>query len=94
MEMNMAGAVMKRATVEPSVREAIAFAQHGDTAAFEWLVTVFYFLCFSLLGLVLTANNATAQTMGYRQTNLASNLPGVANNLTPNLVDPWGIAFL
>jgi hypothetical protein len=42
----------------------------------------------------LTANNATAQTIGYRATNLASNIPNVANNLTPNLVDPCGIAFL
>jgi hypothetical protein len=77
--------------VEPSGTEAIAFAQRGDTTAFEWLVAVFHFFCFSLLGLVLTANHATAQTIGYRQTNLDSNLPNVANNLTPNLVDPWGL---
>jgi len=31
---------------------------------------------------------------GYRQTNLASDLPNVANNITPGLVNPWGIAFL
>ena len=37
----MTDAVMKRATVEPSVTGAIAFAQHGDNAAFEWLVAVF-----------------------------------------------------
>jgi hypothetical protein len=30
----------------------------------------------------------------YRQTNLASSVPNVANNLTPDLVDPWGMAFL
>jgi hypothetical protein len=59
------------------VTEAIGFAQHGDTTSFEWHVTIFRFLCFSVLGLVLTANNTTAQTIGYRQTNLASNLPNV-----------------
>lgn len=58
--MNMTDAVMRRVTAEPSVTEAMSFAKHGDTTAFEWLVTVFHFFCFSLLGLVLTANNATA----------------------------------
>src|SRR6266481_588584 len=53
-----------------------------------------YFFSFILFGLLFTAANATAQTIGYRQTNLASNLPNVANNVTPGLVNPWGIAFL
>src|SRR6266850_4938562 len=53
-----------------------------------------YFSSFVLLGLLLSAANATAQTIGYRQTNLSSNLPNVANNVTPSLVNPWGIAFL
>lgn len=90
----MADAIRERATVEPSVRETVAFAQHGVTAAIEWLAIALHFFCFLLLGLVLTVNSATAQTIGYRQSNLTSNLPNVANNLTPNLVDPWGIAFL
>jgi uncharacterized protein (TIGR03118 family) len=94
MEMNKTDTVRKRATVAPSVRETIAFALRGDATAFQWLVAVFHFFCFSILGLVLSSNNAAAQTIGYRQTNLASNLPNVANNVTPNLVDPWGIAFL
>lgn len=47
-----------------------------------------------LFGLLLAAADATAQTVGYRQTNLASNLPNVAKNITPGLVNPWGIAFL
>jgi uncharacterized protein (TIGR03118 family) len=31
--------------------------------------------------------------ISYIQTNLTSDLPGVAQNLDPNLVNPWGIAF-
>jgi uncharacterized protein (TIGR03118 family) len=46
------------------------------------------------LAVVLTGTQATAQTIAYRQTNLASNFPAVANNVTPELVNPWGIAFL
>ncbi len=46
------------------------------------------------LGFLLGATNATAQTIGYRQTNLTSNLPNIANNVTPDLINPWGITFL
>ena len=92
--MNKTDTVEKRPTVALSVRETAAFALRGDATAFQWLVAVFHFLCFTILGFVLTANNAAAQTIGYRQTNLASNLPDIANSLTPNLADPWGIAFL
>ncbi len=53
-----------------------------------------YFVSFFLVGFLLAAANASAQTIGYRQTNLASNLANVANNVTPGLVNPWGIAFL
>jgi uncharacterized protein (TIGR03118 family) len=55
---------------------------------------VLHFCLFFLIGFLLSAANATAQTIGYRQTNLASNLPNVADNITPGLVNPWGIAFL
>jgi hypothetical protein len=54
----------------------------------------FPFLLFLDSGISLSANNAAAQTIGYRQSNLASNLPNVADHLTPNLPDPWGVAFL
>ena len=53
-----------------------------------------YFSSFFLFGFLLAAASATAQTIGYRQTNLASNLPNVANQVTPGLVNPWGMAFL
>src|SRR6266481_6106112 len=53
-----------------------------------------YFFSFILFGFLFAAADATAQTIGYRQTDLASNLPNVANNVTPGLVNPWGIAFL
>ena len=53
-----------------------------------------YFVPFFLCGFLFVADIVTAQTIAYRQTNLASNLANVANNVTPGLVDPWGIAFL
>ena len=52
------------------------------------------FVLFFLCGFLFVADIVTAQTIAYRQTNLASNLSNVANNVTPGLVDPWGIAFL
>jgi uncharacterized protein (TIGR03118 family) len=55
---------------------------------------VLHFSWLFLFGCLLGASGATAQTIGYRQTNLASNLPNVANNITPGLANPWGIAFL
>jgi uncharacterized protein (TIGR03118 family) len=53
-----------------------------------------HFVSFFLFGFLLTAATTTAQTIGYRQTNLAASLPSVANNVTPSLANPWGIAFL
>ena len=47
-----------------------------------------------LAGFVLATGGASAQTIAYRQTNLASDLPNVANNITQGLVNPWGIAFV
>ena len=48
---------------------------------------------FFLFGFLFVAN-VNAQTVGYRQTNLASDLPNMAHTVTPNLVNPWGIGFL
>jgi len=47
-----------------------------------------------LFGFLLAGANLGAQTVAYRQTNLTSNLPNVANNISLQLVNPWGIAFL
>src|SRR5277367_6660443 len=55
---------------------------------------VLYFSSLILLGVLLGAANAAGQTIGYRQTNLASNISNVAGNVAPELVDPWGVAFL
>ena len=55
---------------------------------------VSYFATISLFGFLLAAANLSAQTVAYRQINLASNLPNVGNNIVLQLVDPWGIAFL
>src|SRR6266699_1055363 len=53
-----------------------------------------YFSSFVLFGLLFAAANATAQTIAYRQANLSSNLPNVADHVVSGLVNPWGIAFL
>src|SRR5437867_5094552 len=53
-----------------------------------------YFSSFVLFGLLFAEANATAQTIAYRQANLSSNLPNVANHVVSGLVNPWGIAFL
>ena len=47
-----------------------------------------------LFGLSFGSTNSVAQTIAFRQTNLASNVPNVANNVTPRLSDPWGLAFV
>jgi hypothetical protein len=47
-----------------------------------------------LAGSGLIAETAIAQTKAYRQTNLASSLPGVAPNNAPSLINPWAIAGL
>ncbi len=53
-------------------------------------------ISFFLFGFAFAANNAAAQTIAYRQTNLASNVntPGFANHVEASLRNPWGIAFL
>jgi uncharacterized protein (TIGR03118 family) len=41
--------------------------------------------------LISFASYATAQTNAYEQTNLVSDIPGVAQHVDSNLVNPWGI---
>jgi hypothetical protein len=53
----------------------------------------FYFVAFFLFGSLFATDIVTEQTIAW-QANLASNLPNVANNVTPRLVNPFGIAFL
>jgi uncharacterized protein (TIGR03118 family) len=57
----------------------------GSTLAFPLLLSVFF-----LYGI----NSAWAQTNSYQQTNLVSDMAGVANNTDPKLVNPWGISFI
>lgn len=38
--------------------------------------------------------SAGAQTNSYQQTNLVSDMAGVANHTDPKLINPWGISFL
>ena len=53
-----------------------------------------HFSQFFIFGFMLVATSATAQTVAYRQTNLTSNLPNVANDVNSGVLNPWGIAFL
>jgi secreted PhoX family phosphatase len=46
-----------------------------------------------LFALIAIAPGALAQSNSYKQTNLTSDTAGVAANVDPNLVNPWGIAF-
>ena len=51
----------------------------------------------SLIGLLMTLaipSGLLAQQAGYSQTNLVSNIAGVANTTDPQLLNPWGISVL
>lgn len=48
---------------------------------------------FFLTGILLATAGAGAQTIAYRQADLASDVPGLAQNLSPSLQNSWGIAF-
>lgn len=54
-------------------------------------------ICIAVLGLVFALSATTpgvlAQSNSYKQTNLTSDTAGVAANVDPNLVNPWGIAY-
>jgi uncharacterized protein (TIGR03118 family) len=53
-------------------------------------------LCPALIGILvmsLSPQALRADLNNYVQTNLVSDLPGLAANTDPNLVNPWGIAF-
>jgi hypothetical protein len=41
----------------------------------------------------LCAGAGVANADGFSQTNLVSNLPGLAATTDPNLVNPWGVSF-
>jgi uncharacterized protein (TIGR03118 family) len=47
-----------------------------------------------LLMTLVTTSMLCAQQSGYSQTNLVSNTAGVATTIDPQLLNPWGIAFL
>jgi uncharacterized protein (TIGR03118 family) len=54
------------------------------------------FLFLTILGLVLSfgVGSAVAQTNSYQQTNLVSDMAGVAAHTDPKLINPWGISFV
>jgi hypothetical protein len=52
-----------------------------------------YVVLFFRFGFLPVAANSAAQSIAYRQTNLASNMPNVAKNIAPGLVNNWGSPF-
>jgi uncharacterized protein (TIGR03118 family) len=56
-------------------------------------IAVQFFSLF-LTGLLLAAASATAQSIAFRQTNLASDVAGLANQTDPFLLNPWSIALV
>jgi uncharacterized protein (TIGR03118 family) len=47
----------------------------------------------ALFALTLLIAAGTARAGGYNQTNLVSDIPGLAQRTDPNLINPWGISF-
>jgi uncharacterized protein (TIGR03118 family) len=45
------------------------------------------------IALVFAPNFLHADSLGFTQTNLVSDIPGFAANTDPNLKNPWGVAF-
>jgi uncharacterized protein (TIGR03118 family) len=45
------------------------------------------------LALALAATYLHADSLGFSQTNLVSDVPGLAANTDPNLKNPWGVSF-
>ena len=51
-------------------------------------------LLYGLLITLAVPSGLWAQQTGYFQTNLVSNVPGVAPTTDAHLVNPWGISFI
>jgi uncharacterized protein (TIGR03118 family) len=51
-------------------------------------------LLFSLLTTLMTSSGLWAQQAGYSQTNLVSNIAGIATTTDTQLLNPWGISVL
>src|SRR5438309_1441147 len=49
--------------------------------------------CVSALAVVAAAGAFAGSISGYVQTNLVSDVPGMAANTDPHLRNPWGISF-
>lgn len=47
----------------------------------------------ALIALTLLIAAGTVRAEGYTQTNLVSDIPGMAQQTNPNLINPWGISF-
>ena len=52
-----------------------------------------FFFAILAIVLVLTTQSVMAQTNAYVQTNLVSDIPGMAAHTDPKLINPWGISF-
>jgi uncharacterized protein (TIGR03118 family) len=54
----------------------------------------FWSLAATLLFTFVSSDSASAQTNSFKQTNLVSDTQGLAANMDPKLINPWGIAFI
>jgi uncharacterized protein (TIGR03118 family) len=63
------------------------------TALLRLRVHVKHFLLFTAFAATVSLSSSSAGTIsGYSQTNLVSDIPGLAAQTDPNLINPWGIA--
>src|SRR3974377_2022324 len=72
----------------------LAFEQFSKT---KGAVSTMPRMWIAILGLIFALSASTpgalAQSNSYKQTNLSSDTAGLAPNVDPNLVNPWGIAY-
>jgi uncharacterized protein (TIGR03118 family) len=50
-------------------------------------------IAMGMLALAFTATFVRADSLGFTQTNLVSDVPNLAANTDPNLKNPWGVSF-
>jgi len=53
-----------------------------------------HFFLFFLAGFLVNTSSVSAQSIAFRQTNLASDVTGFADHTDPFLQNPWGIAVV
>jgi uncharacterized protein (TIGR03118 family) len=65
----------------------------GGASTVKYKSTFHLVSLFCLFGVMVATLDASAQSVAYRQTNLASSTSSVANHVTQGLTNPWGLGF-